>query len=426
MTSPKRRRNQNVTLAAILLLGSLALLVYVDVSFVMPIQKLDKPNFNNDLGVFWTGARTVWRGGNPYLYGPETLFNQIAAEAGGESDVFLSPFYLSLLFMPLALFPLNLAALIWLLVSQMLLGLSVAMIMQATGQRLRPGAFLTGLGLALLWRPCFEVMVLNNLSLVMLFGIAASYHFSRTGRPFTAGGFAALLILKPQITFLPLPLLLVMPSYLKDSTGSEKATWLNRYTYRRWAGFATICAVFALYSFAVFPGWVGDWLKIAGGRQTAQFDLEMTSIRSVIANFVSDNKQLQPVYLGLAGLGSIAGLVFWWLNRHAGRDFPYVLSIIIGLNLLLAPYTRSYDFCMLVFPLLYGYFTLRQDEEAAIKAQTRPFRWSWLWWGLLVPPYIFKEIALRSGNFAWENLDTLLIMTAIGLVWWQHRTPKSD
>ncbi len=412
----RRRRNQNFRLAAILLAFSLALLIWVDLDYIMPIQKLDKPNFNNDLGVFWTGARTVWQGGNPYIYDSTALFNRIALEAGGESDVFLSPFYLSLFFMPLALFPLNVAALLWLLLSQLLLGFSVGMIIRASGQRLTPGVFLTGLGLALLWRACFEVMILNNLSLVMLFAIAASYHFSRTGRPYLAGGMAALLLLKPQLTFLILPLLLVMPGPSKDSTGKE-SDWLNPFTYRRWAAFAAVCAVYALYSFVVFPGWVGDWLKIAAGRNTAQFDKEMTSIRSIVANFVSDSTSIQPIYFGLAALGGLGWLVFWWLNRNNGRDFPYILSITIGVNLLLAPYNRSYDFCMLVFPLLFCYFTLRQREIATDKTGLKRFHWSRFCWLLLIPPYILKEIALRSGNFAWENITTVLIICLTILVW---------
>jgi hypothetical protein len=413
----RRRRNQNLMLAGLLLAAFFGMLVYVDLSFIMPIQKLDKPNFNNDLSVFWTGAKTIWQGGNPYTYGPDALFNHIAQEAGGEADVFLSPFYLSLFFMPLALFPLNIAALLWLVLSQLLLGFAVGMVIRAAGQTLTPGTFLTGLGLALLWRACFEVMILNNLSLVMLFAIVASYHFSRTGKPFAAGAFAALLLLKPQITFLTLPLLLVMPSPDKSGEENPAVGWLNKFTYRRWLGFGAVCVVYAIYSFAVFPGWVGDWLKITAGRNTAQFDLEMTSVRSLAANLTGDSKMVQPIYYVMAGILGLGWLIFWWLNRNNGRDFPYILSITIGVNLLAAPYTRSYDFCMLVFPLLYGFFILRQREKETIKTGRKPFRWSFLWWGLLIPPYILKEIALHSGNFAWENMTTLMIIVVIALVW---------
>ena len=133
------RLNRNFVIGAVLLVGSFGLLVWLDAAYIMPIKSLNIPNLDNDLGVFWTGARTVWQGGNPYNFAPGSLFHQIAAQAGGDSDIFLSPFYLSLFFLPLAILPLNLAGLVWLVFIQLLLGLSVALIIRLSGQQVTPG-----------------------------------------------------------------------------------------------------------------------------------------------------------------------------------------------------------------------------------------------------------------------------------------------
>src|SRR4051794_4381494 len=93
-------RDKNYLALAFIILLVLGLVFWLDVAFIMPIKHLDVPNPDNDLSVFWSASRTVWQGGNPYDFSPGSLFHQIANSAGGDSDIFLSPFFLTLLFMP--------------------------------------------------------------------------------------------------------------------------------------------------------------------------------------------------------------------------------------------------------------------------------------------------------------------------------------
>lgn len=413
-------RDKNNLAAAVILLIILGSVVYLDLSFIMPIKHLDVPNLDNDLSVFWSAARTVWQGGNPYDFTPGSLFHQIANSAGGDSDIFLSPFFLTLLFMPLAILPLKVAALVWLIFSQVVLGVSVYLIVKLAGQRFNPQAMFQTLLLVVFWRYSFEVMILNNLSILMLGVTVVSYYCSRTGRPIRAGLAATLLLLKPQLFFLTLPLLLVVPTLHE---GPGETSWLNRATYRRWLGFAAGCIFFAIYSFAVFPGWLGEWLKAAGGRYTPQFDNEMASVRSVAA-LVTGNTFVTPVYALLAGLLCLAALAFWWRNRKNERDFTFLLSLVVCLNLLAAPYTRSYDFSLLLIPLLFCFFKLRQMERATRKAKRpaeRParrsgFNYSVLWWALIILAWPLHLVAINT-TFAWENLIPLALLVATALVW---------
>lgn len=413
-------RNKNYLTAILLLFGSFGLLVWLDIAYIMPIKRLDIPNLDNDLSVFWSGARTVWQGGNPYDFNPGSLFHRIANAAGGDSDIFLSPFFLTLLFLPLSALPLNVAALAWLVFSQFVLGVSVYLLVKLAGQRLTPPVLLQAVLLVVFWRYSFEVMILNNLSLLMLGAAVVSYYCSRTGRPLRAGLVAALLLFKPQLFFLTLPLLLVVPTTSpsrETSSGAaeNKTSWLNRATYRRWLGFLAGCLVFGIYSFGVFPGWVGEWLRAAGGRYTPQFDSEMASVRSVAA-LITGNQLVTPVYLLLAAIICLAALVMWWMNRNNERDFTFLLALVSGLNLLAAPYTRSYDFCLLLIPLLFCFLKLRQIEQAARKQGRLKFHWSLLWWALIILPWPLHLLAITS-TFAWENLVTLSLITATALTW---------
>ena len=412
------RLNRNVALGGFLLAASLGLLVWLDLAYIMPIKSLNVPNPDNDLSVFWTGARTVWQGGNPYDFNPGSLFHRIANGAGGDSDIFLSPFYLSLLFLPLAILPLNVAGLVWLVLIQVMLGVSVALIIRISGLPILPGRLLGCLGLAILWRYTFEVMILNNLSLVMLFAVVASYYCSRTGRPYRAGLLAALLLLKPQLAFLTLPLLLVVPTIEADATGQKRVGWLNRQTYRRWAGFGTVCLIYGVYSFGVYPGWVSGFLGSAGGRYTSQFDNEMTSVRSFVAGVLGYSSQVSTVYVSVAVVGVVGWLAVWWRNRFEVENFPFLLSITLCVNLLLAPYARSYDFCLLLVPLLLNFLVLRH-REAVARQNGHPARlgWSLLWWPLIIVPWPLHLLAINTGIFALENILTASLLVITAFVW---------
>lgn len=215
-----KRPNLNKTnswLAVILLLLGLGLLGWVDSAFLVPLKDLSVPNSGNDFGVFWSGTRTVWQGANPYLTNPGSTYRNVLIENGSNLTPLISPYYLTLFFMPLVNFSLALAAPIWLVIMQLMLTATIVMTVKLAGLKLTPLHLLLGLGMALLWRYTFLVMMAGNLTLMLLFAVVASYYFSRNGRPLLAGGL-----------------------------------------------------VFALYSFALLPGGIGEWLK--GVSQTGYSD----------------------------------------------------------------------------------------------------------------------------------------------------------
>lgn len=407
---------KNIWLALPLLLGSMALLGWVDYNYLVPLKDLSVPNSGNDFGVFWSGTTAVWQGGNPYPTGPGSLYRAILVEQGANLqplEPFISPYYLTLFFLPLIAFPMGLAASIWLVAIQLMLVVSVILVIRLTSGRFTARSLLLGLGLALLWRYTFLVMMGGNLSLLLLFALVASYYCSRTGRPFWGGALAAGLMVKPQIAFLIIPLLLLVPTATK---AEEKASWWNRATYRRSLGFITVGLFFALYSFALLPGWVGEWLK--GVSQTGYSDnpalnFTVTSLRSLVATFAPDQK-LVPLLSLLLALPLVGGLVWlWWRNRANVHGFPYVLGVAIALNLLVTPYIRDYDSCLLLFPLLYSFFSLRQLEQG----QSGGLRWNWLFWLLAFLPFPVHLFGLQLDNFAVETSIPALVIVATLLVY---------
>ncbi len=160
----------------------------------------------------------------------------------------------------------------------------------------------------------------------------------------------------------------------------------------------------------------------------------MASVRSVAA-LITSGQLVTPVYGLLAAILCLVALAIWWRNRNNQRDFTFVLALVCGLNLLAAPYTRSYDFCLLLIPLLFCFFKLRQLEQAAGKASQgrQKFHWSLLWYALIILPWPLHLLAITT-TFAWENLVTLALLAATAFTWRRYtralslagKTPAND
>jgi hypothetical protein len=401
-------KQPNLWLGVLLLGLSFGLLLWVDATVIVPLKELNLANSGNDFSVFWSGAGTVWQGGNPYLTGPGSIYRKIVVENGGNLqplEPFISPYYLTLLFLPLSILPLGLAATLWTGLTQLMLGASLVFIIKSTGQPVSSRLLLAGIGLAMLWRYTFLVMMNGNLSLLLLGAITTSYYCSRTQRPFLAGLAASLLLVKPQIVFLSLPVLLLVPV----------AVFFSRETYLRWAGFATGSLILGLYSFSLMPGWVGEWLKgigATGYSDNSNLDSTMVSLRSLTGLLVSDKSLVLPLMLLIALPLGLGLALLWWRNKNNPPAFPYLLAIALALNSLTAPYIRDYDNALLLFGLLFCFFTLRRTE---LESRLRP-RVSWLCWPLALLPF---PVHLLSGNFtnAVEILIPALLILLTGYTW---------
>ncbi len=418
-------KKEPLWLAVPLLLIALLLLGWVDANYIVPLKELNVANSGNDFGVFWSASRTLLEGHNPYDSFAGSRYRNIVIEAGGNLqplEPFISPLYLTLFFAPLVTFSLGHAATIWLVIMQGSLAIGMALVIKVFFPTPTVKLLLAGLAMALLWRYTFLVMMIGNVSLIIFFTVASSYFSSRKNLPYLAGGLAAILLIKPQATFLIIPLLLVIPT----GTGTS---WLNRPTRQRLIGFGAVLLVFMTYSFSLLPGWIGHWLQsiaATGYGSDPVFNSQFTSLRSLVAVFVSDANLIPalsillsvPLWLGLGWL--------WWLNRSNPDTFIYVLLIAIPLNILTTPYIRDYDSCLMLFTLLICFFGFRSYEAERLKGI---WRWSWLCWLAAFLPYPVHILAAQS-TYAYETLIPVLLIGLTLLLWrkstFRQLTPQLD
>lgn len=397
------RKQREWLLAAPILLLSIGLLIWVDANIIVPLKPLTIPNSGNDFSVFWAGARTILQGGNPYLTGEGSVYRTIVVDFGGDLaflEPYISPYYLTIFFMPLAILPLGLAATLWIFLNQVLLAAALVMLIRISGYKLSPTAVLLAVGLAMLWRYTFLVMIIGNLSLFLLFAFTAACYYNLNNRPYLAGGFAAILLVKPQLFFLVLPLLLIVPN---------KTGWWNEQTRKRWLGFGVVSLIFTLYSFVLLPDWIGSWLRgvaATGYSDAAALNSQVISLRSVVALLVVDASLVLPISLLIGGFLWLSFGWLCWQHRYSSADYPHLLAIGLALNLLTTPYIRDYDSCILLFALLFNYFTLRK----------RQVMWSWLFWPLALLP-IALHFASSWATNAVETIIPISLIVITYLVW---------
>lgn len=411
-SSPKPNQQRRWLGFALFALG-ICLLLFLNATFIVPLKQLNLPDYGNDMGYFWAATRTAILGGNPYNSLPGSLYHSIRVEAGGDPtmlDQFKNPHYFTLLFAPFAALPLAWAAACWLTFQEFLLGLVVVFIIRLSNLRLTPATLLSGLALSVLCRYTIVSLLVGQSSLLLLFIFVLSFYFSRSGHFYLAGASAALLMVKPQVVFIILPLLLVAPVADKG--------WKNRETYQRFIGFLLVGLIFATYSFSFQPGWPGEWFKALFSGETAYFNnqdinREMASLRGLAALLVNEPTAIQLV-TGLLSLPLWGGVVWlWWRNRNNTSFSPYLLGIGVAVNVMTSPYIRDYDYCLLIFALLFNFFTLRRLER---RQKSPKFRFSWLLWLLAFLPYILQIIALSSSR-AFEVVLPLLLIVLTLFVW---------
>ncbi|MBZ0305979.1 MAG: hypothetical protein K8I82_07925, partial [Anaerolineae bacterium] len=149
-----------------------------------------------------------------------------------------------------------------------------------------------------------------------------------------AGVALALTTLKPQISFLIVPLVLLWAFF------AQRRRLIAAFA----GGFITLMAV----SFAFEPIWFGDWLERVTGYAGYA---ETYSTTYILADIFPFDSVLYVIFSGLL----LAGMFYFW--KHLLWDghlseLPWVFFLTAAVTLLIAPRTATTSYVML-YPVLY-------------------------------------------------------------------------
>lgn len=245
--------------------------------------------------------------------------------------------------LPLGLFGVRLAALLWSLLLAGCLALSVLLLWRMEG---RPANRLHWLGLS--FAPALLCLFVGQTSLFSLLGYVLFLRLHGR-RPFLAGAALWLCALKPHL-FLPLGVVL--------------ALWiLVSRAWRLLAGAACALALSCAVTYALAPTAWPDYLHIM---RTSGIEREFIPCLSVAVRQWIDPHLLVLQELPVV-LGCLWALAYYWPRRRSW-DWPRQGGLLLLISLFLAPYCWLYDQALAIPALLAAAYRTRSQALLAALA----------------------------------------------------------
>ena len=165
-----------------------------------------------DLSAYLVGTRLLLAGNLPQLYDPgvQWMTQQELLGPGHPEflDLFVSPPFVTFLYAPLAALSYTAAALVWTMVSLILLAASIALLWPLL-PRLHPFGFATVLLVVASWWPTAELFLDGQETALILLAYAGGLRLLLARRDVAAGAVLSISLVKPQLVLL-VPLFLLI------------------------------------------------------------------------------------------------------------------------------------------------------------------------------------------------------------------------
>lgn len=337
-TSPTSKSIHPPVLSNILRFG-LFLLSFTILILIVNKKILHLPT--NDFTLYWSSSKLLLSSSNPY--DPEGLFQYQSQEGNTDSDGVLMyyPPWTLLFILPLGLLDREIGQLAWILVSTTILFICTDKLWLRAGglYRYRWLAWLV----AFSFGPTFAALGFTG-QITPLFLLGFTGFFLLIDKPdkdWLTGFFLVLTATKPQVPYLFFILL---------------ALWIIH--RRRWRLLlSTILSVLIITALVM----IFDNQVIYHFIQNLIGNTPIAWATPTLGTYIR-------YYLGIEGfwvqfipplITSILSILYWWRKRNHW-DWQKALPWILFVSLITSPYTWTYDFVVLVIPLLIGLSLLLQ------------------------------------------------------------------
>jgi hypothetical protein len=294
--------------------------------------------FGGDFAAFYAAGRIVNEYGPGRLYDvdlEDALVHGVVAKSSAELSMpYVNPPFFGLLFAPLAKLPFVTAYLIWLALS---VGLYVSAVLFSL--RLNPSLPCgTTLLVALAFPPfCMYLLAGGQVSALGCLVLALTVHCARTGHPFDGGLVLALLLYKPPLLLLVLPMILITKQW------------------RLFAGFVAGTVILASLSFllvglsglARYAAMLRVFYEANNATEEVFQTWKYVDVGAAMRLITGHSASVIRFMLLAAFLPLL--LLAW---RKVGAE-PLSWALAIVCTLLLNFYTPIYDCTLLVFPVIW-------------------------------------------------------------------------
>lgn len=286
-----------------------------------------------DYIAYWSASYLLARGEN---FADDTLMLKAQGEISNSTRDFpikaWNPPWLLVWLLPYTFVDFNTAASLWLLTNLILLCASSAMLwrLYASSPYRERWFGLTMLG-AVLFPFALTALVDGQVNFIVLFGLACFLFFYRSDHYFSSGLALSLTMVKPQLVFLTIPLVLF--DFIRK---------------RNWAvllGFMTSLTISTLIALVFRPTLLGDYFNSTSNGNLLAY---LSPTLPVILSLVSNAPALR--FIGLL----LLPVALFLIGRFGER---FSIGVLVDLSLIAsiitAPFLWSYDFVVLLVPLIH-------------------------------------------------------------------------
>lgn len=347
-----RIRRQHLLLAVLLLALLLGNVVLTHNLLTAPYPG------HNDFLSRWEGARSFWVDGlNPYgeqaSLNIQMLIYGRPSAADEDPGYFVYPFYMVLPLLPLVYLPYAWASALWMVILEVCLIAGLLIIINMFGWRPRPWLLAFSVLWTLLMYYSARGLLLGQVGIVVyIFQVIAFWAVIKDADR-VAGVALAFATLKPQMSFLIVPFLLL---------------WALR--ARHWGivvSFAVVMTFLLLISFLLQPSWLEDWIT--------QMRLYPQYTSAAYPDTGSPVWIVMQHYLGLGDVGEWAINVFffgfmlwaWYEVLVQGREerFLWALMVTLTITHVVALRTATTHFVVFIVPLVF--YLKRLDRRGSLR-----------------------------------------------------------
>ncbi|MBN2046885.1 MAG: DUF2029 domain-containing protein [Anaerolineaceae bacterium] len=371
------------------------------VGFVFYVVPLQDDLRNRDFFTFWLSGRLMSEGKDPYDSADWIAGHERYGSTWLENDQFCYPLILGWLLIPIGILPLEVAAILWSI-------LSIAAILASTYFTL---TLVDRTAAAKYLMPCFLLLMVSRSNVLillhgqidafLLFLICYGLLLTENNRWGIAGVCLAFIALKPQIG-------LIILMYV--------GIW--GILQRKWKFIGSMIlsgGVMIIISFLIDAEWVIHFMEIVF-RKSGGNELYFPNLRG-LASAVCWGRKIcvQLIWYGAAAVLNIGGLLWMAIHRKT-LTLLSVSSIAIFAALLSTAYVWNYDYLFLTVPILQS-IMLNQKRTSGAFLETSGLlgiyllmSWGALWIAMKVEHDVFSLCLLFTALIFWAMQSSRFVM----------------
>ena len=292
---------------------------------------------NNAFFSFWLAGRMIWTGGHPYSSIEWAVGHHSYGATYIPDPIFPYPLPLTLFMAPLGLLSIRDSYILWGTLSQLIVA-AMIFLLATLWDGLNRRLFALLILVAVILNGNIHLMVLTGgIGSLFLVFLAAALYCAHRGWNFLSGVLLAFLALKP-------PLLVIVALI---------GLWLLlRRNWKMIAGIVSGGLGLLVVGMIQDPGWVAKFQGVGGNLFSLRLGYQPTIISYTRLACGGDLTCALWLYILIGCLLVGAYAWFIWKQRDQLGILP-VFSLAIALGVLLPPYLWSYDYVLLVIPLVY-------------------------------------------------------------------------